>query len=338
LRQAARVLRAWQLTLLVATSAATLHAEPGEDAVRLQYTAPDECPDAASFAREVRARTARGRFAEPGELARTFDVRLTADAHGFSGNVEFLDDGGARVGRHVHGEQCDAVVSTLALITALALDASPPGAASKPDTSAPKPAEASPRAPTVTPARAVQTQASPSRVTRHSLRGARFGVLSGYGSALGAPELALLGQLDFSTSALRLSAHYAWHERAVDAGRSANLRLVGLESSVCPWRFRRDTLGVTPCAALDVGWLRAAGVASKQLSSTRGEGIAWAALGAQLGLSWEPEGPFWVELRAEAEFPLRAGYRFTFESPHQTAYEVPYLAGSVALAGGVRFW
>jgi hypothetical protein len=95
LRQAARVLRAWQLTLLVATSAATLHAEPGEDAVRLQYAAPSECPDAAGFAAEVRARTARGRFAEPSELARTFDVRLAADAQGFSGDVEFLDDGGS---------------------------------------------------------------------------------------------------------------------------------------------------------------------------------------------------------------------------------------------------
>jgi hypothetical protein len=331
------VLRAWQLTLLVATSAATLHAEPGEDAVRLQYAAPSACPDAAGFAAEVRARTARGRFAEPSELARTFDVRLVADAQGFSGDVEFLDDGGVRVSRHVHGEQCGAVVSTLALITALALDATAPAAASKPIAAAPKPADTSPPVPAATPARPVQTHVSSSGVTRHSLRGARLGVLSGYGSAIGAPEVALLGQLDFSAWSLRLTAHYAWHERVVGAGRSANLRLQGLEISVCPWRFRRGTLGVTPCAALDLGWLRAAGVASGQLTSTRDEGIGWAALGPQLGLSWEPDAPFWVELRVQAEFPLRWGYQFTFDRPHQTAYEVPYIAGSVAVVSGVRF-
>lgn len=77
------MLRALQLTLLVTLSAATLHAEPSEDAVRFQYAAPDECPDATSSAAQVRQRTARGRGAEPSELARTFDVRLAADARGF---------------------------------------------------------------------------------------------------------------------------------------------------------------------------------------------------------------------------------------------------------------
>jgi hypothetical protein len=320
--------------VLVGTSAATLHAEPGEDAVRLHYVAPAECPDANSFASQVRERTTRGRFAESSELARTFDVRLAADARGFSGDVEFLDEGGAKVSRHVHGEQCDGVVSSLALITALALDATLQGAVSEPVASPPMPADATP---TVTPARAVQPQVSPAGVTRRSLRGARLGALAGYGSAISAPQLGLLGQLDFSTLALRLTAHYASREHVVDAGRSVSLRLLGLEASVCPWHFRRATWGVTPCAALDLGWLRGAGVPSDQLTSTRGDVIWWSALGAQLGLSWEPDAPFWVELRAQAEFPLRWGYQFTFDRPNRTAYEVPYVAGSVALASGVRF-
>jgi len=46
------------------------------------------------------------RFAGPNELARTFDVELSADAQGFTGDLEFLDDSGAKVSRHVHGEQC----------------------------------------------------------------------------------------------------------------------------------------------------------------------------------------------------------------------------------------
>ena len=108
--------------------------------------------------------------------------------------------------------------------------------------------------------------------------------------------------------------------------------------SLCPWRFRQGTLGVAACAAVDVGSLRAAGVPSARLASAGDDTIWWVALGAQLALTWEPAAPFWVELRGGAEFPLRAGYRFTFDSPAATAYKVPYFAGSGALAAGVRFW
>jgi hypothetical protein len=325
--------------MLLLTCSAPLRAQSGEEPVRLQYRAPAECPDAASFADRVRERTARGRFAEPGELAHLFDVKLAADAQGYSGDVEFLDDGGARVSRHVHGEQCEAVASSLALITALALDATLPSEPSEPLAAPAPPVSAPPRAPAPPPAAAARPAESPSRVTQSTVRGARVGVLAGYGTAIGAPQLGLLGQLDFRSGlALRLTAHYAWRERAVDAGSSASLRLSGFETAVCPWHFRRRTLGVTPCAALDLGWLRAAGVPSEQLSSAHEETIWWASLGAQLALAWEPRAPFWVELRAAADFPLRAGYQFTFENPARTAYQVPYLAGSVAIVSGVRFW
>jgi hypothetical protein len=88
----ARVVRSLLVSMWVISHTALVHAESGEEAVRLQYTAPAECPDATSFAEQVRERTARGRFAEPSELARTFNVRLVADARGFSGDVDFLDE------------------------------------------------------------------------------------------------------------------------------------------------------------------------------------------------------------------------------------------------------
>jgi len=336
LGQAQRVLRRCLVSLSVASLAVPVlaHAQPAEEAVRIQYTAPLACPDAASFAAQLRERTARGRFAELGELARTFDVELVADAQGFAGNVEFLDDSGAKVSRHVHGEQCEAVVESLALITALALDAALQSEAAEPAPSPPEP-PAAPPAPPLAPA---QQTSLPPRVTQRWLRGARIGALAGYGSASSAPRVGLLGQLDFrSGSALRLLAHYAWHELTVDAGRSASLHRMGVETSLCPWRLRRGTLSVSPCAAIDFGSLRAGGVPSEQLTSTSAEAIWWASVGAQLGLSWEPDGPFWFELRAAAEFPLRAGYQFTFENPHVIAYQVPYFSGWGGLAAGVRF-
>jgi hypothetical protein len=245
----------------------------------------------------------------------------------------------------VHGERCDAVVSSLALITALALDATLRSQDSEPSASPaqanearalPEP-EPPAEAPTPTPAR--REQASPSGMTKRWLQGARVGVQAGYGDAISAARFGVLGQLDLRSGwTVRLTAHYAARELAVDAGRSASLRRLGLEASLCPWHFRRGTLSVAPCAALDLGSLRAAGVPSEQLPATRQETIWWASVGAQLGLSWQPDSPFWAELRAAAEFPLQAGYRFTFENPAQTAYEVPYVAGFAAFAAGLRFW
>jgi hypothetical protein len=42
--------------------AAPARAQPREEAVRIQYDAPASCPDAVSFAAQLRERTQRGRF------------------------------------------------------------------------------------------------------------------------------------------------------------------------------------------------------------------------------------------------------------------------------------
>lgn len=328
----------WLVLLSVIAFAAPARAQPSEEAVRIRYRAPSACPDAQSFAAQLRERTQRGRFAEPSELARTFGVTLTAEAEGFSGEVEFLDESGARVNRRVHGEQCEAVVSSLALITALALDATlrtEDGAAATP-APAPEPplaAKIEAEPPIAAP------EKSPSRVTQRGVRAVRAGVQGAYGRPLSAPRLGVLGELEFRSGlSLRLTAHYAWHEIDVDTGRSANLRLMGVETSLCPWRLAWGVLALTPCAALDLGALRAAGVASAQLTTPGSETIWWASVGGQLALTFRPRSPFWAELRGAAEFPLRAGYQFTFENPNQIAYDVPVVSGWGGIASGVRFW
>jgi len=319
--------------LSVAVSTGPALAEPGEEAVRIQYTAPATCPDEQSFFSQLRQRTARGRLAEPNELARTIDVELLAEPEGFSGNVDFLDDAGEKVSRHVHGEQCEAVVSSLALITALALDATANNEDAEPDPPPPPPPAPPLPAPEESPPE------STSRVTERAVRGLRLGVLAAYGGATSAPRLGLLGQLDFRSGlALRVMAHYAWHELSVDPGRNARLQRLGLETSICPWRLERGAFSALPCAAVDLGALRASGVPSEQLTSANAQTLWWASLGAQLGLAWQPTDRFWLELRGAAEFPLRAGYRFTFENPHATAYEVPYLNGWAGIVAGGRFW
>lgn len=335
--QAARVRWRWQLLVSVVAFPAPAFAQPSEDAVRIKYDAPANCPDAASFTSQLRERTQRGRLAEPGELARTFSVTLAADAQGFSGEIEFSDESGATVNRRLHGEECGAVVSSLALITALALDAT----LRSEDTDAvtPSPSTELPRIPEDPPRPADVREKSPPRVTQYAVRAVRAGVQGAYGGTLSAPRLGVLGELEFRRGvSLRLTAHYAWHELQVDAERSASLRLMGMETSLCPWRVAWGALALTPCAAVDLGALRAAGVPSAQLTAAGDDSIWWASVSAQFALSFRPSSPFWVELRGVAEFPLRAGYRFTFENPSQTAYQVPAVTGWGGIATGVRFW
>lgn len=322
-----------------------LAAQPAEEAVRFQYAAPPECPDAATFTARVRERTQRGRAAEPGELARTFSVDVTADANGFVGDIAFLDDGGQKVDRHLRGEQCDAVVSSLALITALALDATlREEEAPAPPPPAPEKATRSPEA-RVTPKPAPETRQPPAPIRERSLAAARIGVGGGYGSALHAPGVglaphaALLGQLDWRSGfALRLSAHADWYDFTADEERRANLRILGVETSACPWRWRFGELGFAPCATLDLGSLHAEGEQGGKLTTPGSATIVWAAVGAELRLAWEPTGPLWVELRGAAAFPLVASYEFVFRNPTHVAYRVPVFTGAGGIGVGVRFW
>ena len=329
--------------------ATPLGAQPTEEAIRFQFAAPPECPDAAAFTARVRDRTPRGRLAEPGELARTFAVDVTVAAGGFSGRIEFLDDSGAKVNRRLRGEQCDAVVSSLALITALALDATlreaepaPPAELPRANDNAPPPAE--PRSPTTTRA---EMKATLPRVREPMLLHARIGVggalttiLDSPRGDLVSPRIGLLGQLEWrSALALRLSAHLDTLDFTVDEGRRARLRILAVETSFCPWFLRSGAVGFYPCGVVDLGSLRAEGELGDKLTTAGGETIVWASVGAEARLLFDFSTlPLWVELSGSAGFPLVATHRFRFLSPTARAYEVPRypVAGGAAL--GVRFW
>jgi hypothetical protein len=309
-----------------------------EEAVRFRYRAPPECPLADVFSARVRQRTSRGREAAPEELARTFAISIDAVTPGFLGKLEFLDDAGAPVSRRVHGEECDAVVSSLALITALALDATLREEASldaepTPMASAPS---AAPQAPLVR-ARAPAPTA-PRAPTPPVLISARVGVSTGYETLLAAPRFGLLGQLDFRNDwSVRLLAHYERSTLGVDTGRAISVRVLGLETSVCPLRPRLGQFSLYPCLAFDIGSLHAGGVRSDRLPVVDDDARLWAALGPELRLAWEPAMPFWFELWAAETVPLLP-HRFDLENPRQLALDLATVLVSGGLSGGVRFW
>jgi hypothetical protein len=331
----------------VAASAAMLcvaaaAAEPAtEEAVRFRYEAPPDCPAAPAFTARVRERTTRGREAEPGELARTFAVSIRPDGAGFFGKIEFLDDAGAPVSRGVHGEECDAVVDSLALITALALDAT-----LREDQEPVEPA-AAPRA--VPSARAAARPApaglapapppSPPRPSVPLVQNVRVGVSAAYHSLIPAPSFGLLGQADLRGSfSVRLTAHHESSTIQVDQGREVSVRILGLAASVCALRPHWREIAFYPCLWFDVGSLRARGVSSDALPSVSSETVPWVAVGPELRLSWEPRAPFWLELRGVVPVALYR-HRFELQIPYDIAlnveHDLSFEGGAVA---GVRFW
>jgi hypothetical protein len=326
------------LALAVASPRAIAQSA-AEEAVRFRYEAPPECPAGEVFTARVRQRTSRGREAASEELARTFTISIAAATPGFSGAIEFLDDAGSPVSRRVHGEDCDAVVSSLALITALALDATlreetsledePARLPSVPQLSRPKPQ--------VVPARARAPGAGRAPLPP-LLVSARVGVSAGYDSPLGAPLFGLLGQLDFRNDwSLRLWAHYESSTLEVDTGRAISVRLLGLKTSVCPLSVHAGDFSLYPCVAFDIGSLRAGGVQSDELPLVENETLVWAALGPELRLAWEPAAPFWLELWGAEAVPLLPR-RFDLENPRKLALDLHTLLVSGGLSGGVRFW
>src|SRR5882724_5129375 len=59
-----------------------------QHALRLQYVAPLECPDAEGFFSRVQARTQRVRLAAPDELADLVDVKIIHGPNGEIGTLE----------------------------------------------------------------------------------------------------------------------------------------------------------------------------------------------------------------------------------------------------------
>jgi hypothetical protein len=300
----------------------------------LDYSAPADCPDQSAFVERVRARTERRRNAELAGIV----VRITPAANGFAGELELVDDAGASVSRRVQGEQCDAVVTSLALITALTLDTNAPAEAEITETAPPPPA---PAAPPPAPVPVFPAAPAPSPVASPSVSrriAGRLGAAAGYDAPLGAFSWGLSGQLDWRQKlAVRLTAHLGSTERTLD-GRRAELRLIGVELSACPRWLLGSSVAIYPCGLFDLGSLSAKGVPGSELVSTDSAATLWAAVGPGLRLAWEPDVPFWAELHGRLLVPL-VSHEFVFEDPPATVYEVApnKVSAGAGVAAGVRF-
>lgn len=320
--------------LAVAMGAARIAAAQ-DVSVRIDYSAPGECPAAPAFQREVETRLDRGRIAGSTDLARTYRVTVESRQDGARVTLEFTDHDGSRASREVTSASCEEAVSAMALITALAIEArvAKEGVAPTPLPATPSSPPPPPPPPDESPAPPPTPRAAPATVFGF---GASVGIERGFAPKV-APAVAAVAELLHHQHAARASLFYSDTGPAtIDAG-SAEFALVALRLSGCPWRLSAGTsVALVPCAGLDAGVVRAAGQESERIvrpKSAREPWLAAHALG-RVELSPDPGLSFGVE--GAVGFPLTR-HEFVFEKPAAVVHEVPAVSWSASAGMVARF-
>jgi hypothetical protein len=334
----------WLLSAPVAAQPTGVPAT-GEERVRVTYRAPEGCPSEAEFLERVRSRVQRARFAEPGELARAFDVtvgKVDADAS-FLGHLEFVDSDGRHAARSLKGAACEELASSLALITALALDdriaEAPPDEVS-PEPSPPPAEQRAPTQKTNSELTAPPRLPEPPDRSRPSLKQLRWdlginaGALS-WVTASAAPELGVYAELGSRVPAwsVRLSAFDVRRSKSNPEVGSADFAADWLRLEACPVALAlRAHFSLTPCAAFDAGRLRG----TAQAANAQPQDIFWAAGVALVRMSWVYRERLVLGWDGELGVPFKH-QRYEFQNPTGTLLILPSFGLGAKFGVGVRF-
>lgn len=320
----------WARLAVLSASVWALPAAASEP-VRFEYSAPAGCPSQAIFEGRVRERSLHQRAAVPGELGRSFVVTVSVDATGATARVDFVDPDGSSVSRSVRGATCDEVVSGIALVTALAIDARAGAEAPPPAPSASAPA------PSPTPA---QPRAPAAAVPAESESSLKFfaGLGAGYQSYAG-PQGALSLDVFVAASfgeAGPVARASLFHLRAdvTDGEREGRLRTYGVRLEGCPLSLRLAPAFVEPCLGTGIGALFSSGIQSAALPSPDDAVQLWwdAVLILRAGLVIDDF--FVIEAQGELGVPFSTpGFGFDGEQ----VFEVPRVGGSARGGLGFRF-
>jgi hypothetical protein len=325
------------LTLLAQPSVAA----PADEAVRFDYRAPPGCPDAEAFANRVQERTARARLGELHELARTFVVEIRTDDAGATARLSFIDSRGAPVVRSVRGQTCDEVVSAIALVTALAIDAGPSPAGE------PAPAVASappPAAPPASTERAPKGNKRFVRAPEPDVLAWLVGVHASVSTWLGpSPNLGVgvFGEVGaYAGASARLTLLYSTSHELVGLPdgtfRRADFMAFVARAEGCPHAFALGAgFRFVPCLALGVGWLEGKGDEENVNPWKRG-GHPWVDLVPTLRFDWTVSDSLVFFAQGELGVPL-VREKFIFEGPEQDIFEIPAAGVGAAFGMAWRF-
>jgi len=318
------------------------------ESVRINYAAPDGCPDATAFLQSLKERTTQFREATADEPARRFLVRVKSVGSTFHGRLEIRAPDGRTTVRSVDAALCEEVSTALALITALTIDPNALTDALPKDEKRASEAALAPSAvpkqqPGSTPAAVVATV--PPTTSQAASPSWRWSAgLQGHSTFLVSPSLGYGGDIFVDAEApvasplapaLRLGLFLNQSDVELPSGAAARFQWALMEVEGCPARLGGARLAAHPCVAFRLGVIHGEG---RGISNPRQTVSLWSDVGpvlrARLALT--------PRLLVEAQVGLMITlHRPTFDivdmGTSTTAYSVPRLGGSAGIGVAYRF-
>lgn len=300
--------------------------------VSLTYDGPSECPDALGFETQVRGRTARVRFVEPGQPSEVgWSVVIRQAKSGTSGTLHVSGAAQGKLTRKVTAATCEQVVSALALGAALSVD---------PDASLvlqPEPEPPKPPPPQAEPVKAAETAGAPPQrrtATRLAL-GLSLTARTGMGPELSWAPRPFIG-LSFQsrsghTWGLRLSGTQVHASATSSVGQADFTWNVG-RIEAFPIRFGSSHWRFEPAVLFEAGQLRARGVAVSPVNQVERPVLFGGALGRLSLLAFDL---LLLELEAGLATPFLRDRFYLYENT--TVFRVPAAAGFAAAGVGLEF-
>ncbi|MES1186339.1 MAG: hypothetical protein ABUL60_21190 [Myxococcales bacterium] len=324
------------LLLVVLAGARPSRAQPALT-YDLDYVADVGCPERAAFEAWVQAQLREARETTPGAQAHAA-VRLQAAASGATASVELTRADGSRYQRELSGESCEAAAQGLAFVLAYALGGGDAEDAPVPEMPQESPATAPARAaaPVSAPVETSSPQVAPIVASaprpRSSMRwGAalQLGARTGLGPTwtwVEAAALDLRRRDGVLAPVLRVAVLHGEPIQRLDAAGSTELSWLAGRLELCPLQLPlARTLKALPCLATHVGRITAEGKPTSAPELGRRAREPWVDAAAALRLELSLFGVLQLEAQGELLAPLTP-YRFAFDHPDTSVYQVPALA------------
>lgn len=345
--------------------------------IRIEYKAPTGCPSASQFQRQVFARTTAARLAGPNETARAFSVELERKGARVVGSLTVYEPDGVSNARTFAGSQCRQVALVLALATALAIDpraeltpheepgiepgAEPgeePGLGDEPGDpirDGASPSEVSSGSGSGPPASKPvvndggtsgpidpevidppDLRLPPEPPPRHA-----FGVALGPRVAAGTTPRVAFGPALQLTAYTRgvvssLGVELAWLGTQTEhiSGAGADFTFLLARPQFCMSNTALSArVGLRPCFSGEFGSVTGMGSALPRETTAQ---RFWAALEVVMRMDIELSDPWFLGLDAGVAVPL-SRYRFVFETPVTSIYDVAPITPVAALTLGLRY-
>lgn len=246
----------------------------------------------------------------------TFEAR---QPKGWIARITLSDDQGRRLGERelvTNAERCDDLDSSLALVTALLVDAPPEPVDEQPST---------PEQPPPKPTRLLEPQERQKPPPPPPAEPWRLMVgLNALGSFGHTPHIKPGARFDFDARPpefvwlkleLRLDLPSTFEDESTGAG--AELRYAGGALAICPWVGERSP-AVWLCLGQELGWIQARGL---ELDLNREHSRIALQIFARLGLALHAVGPLWFRVGLTGGVPLMRD-RYIFSGSDGQTHEL----------------